>query len=333
MSNPKNNNLKLKAARISIVVGIALLALKTFAWRLTGSAAVLSDAAESTINVVASVFAYWSIRVSALPADENHPYGHGKIEYFSAGFEGALIVMAALAILAAAIPGLFAPPALATLGWGMGITGFAAVINAVLGLYLMKVGRAERSLAIEADGIHLMTDVVTSAGVVGGLLLVKITGWNVLDPIVAILLALHILVSGYRLVRSAAGRLLDEADDKLLGQIVDALNEQRQPGDLQPHQLRAINHGSSVAMDFHLFLPRFWDLTRVHGRIDEIELALQRGFSEELEAIIHVDPCAPRHCRFCAMQDCELRRDALVAEEEWSLAAIKSSGFHPDFES
>ena len=332
MTISDNDRMKLRAAALSLGVGIVLTAAKFVAWRLTGSAAVLSDAAESIINVFAAAFAYFAIRVSAMPADENHPYGHGKVEFFSAGFEGALIVGAALAILFAAIPALFFPREITELGIGMAITGAAAVVNALIGLHLIRVGRQSNSLAIEADGVHLMTDVVTSVGVIAGLIAVKWTGWQIIDPIVAVLLALNIMVSGYRLVRSSVGQLLDEADEDVLTAVVDTLNKVRQPGDLQPHQLRARRAGSRLNVDFHIFMPRFWDLTRIHDRAEALERALQESIQEDLEAIIHIDPCHPRHCRACSLEGCDLREAEPTACELWDRDAIRSAGYHPEFD-
>ncbi|MFT7619381.1 MAG: cation diffusion facilitator family transporter [Planctomycetota bacterium] len=328
----QNDKRKLSAARLSLIVGAMLTGAKFLAWRLTGSSAVLSDAAESIINVFAAAFAYFAIHVSAMPADENHPYGHGKVEFFSAGFEGALIVGAALVIMAAAIPALFLPPEISEIGLGMAITGLAAVVNAVLGLYLIRVGKESRSLAIEADGVHLITDVVTSAGVIVSLLAVQFTGLNIIDPIIAILLGANILVSGYKLVRSSVGQLLDEADEEVLGEIVETLNKTRQPGDLQPHQLRARRAGSRLSIDFHLFLPRFWELTQVHQRIDDYEDALKEAIHDDLEAIIHVDPCLPRHCSSCNLEGCRLRESDSSKCEVWDADHIRSVGAHPDFE-
>ncbi len=327
-----NDKRKLAAARLSLIVGSMLTASKFVAWQMTGSSAVLSDAAESIINVFAAAFAYFAIRVSAMPADENHPYGHGKVEFFSAGFEGALIVGAALVIMAAAIPALITPPEITKLGWGMAITGGAALVNAVLGLHLIRVGKESKSLAIEADGVHLMTDVATSAGVIASLIAVGFTGLNIIDPIIAVILAINILISGYKLVRTSVGKLLDEADDDVLTEIVNTLNAARKPGDLQPHQLRARRAGSNLNIDFHIFMPRFWELTRIHNRSDELEAALKESIQEDLEAIIHIDPCQPRHCSACNLEDCEIRSSEPTNCELWDTSIIRSTGIHPEFD-
>ena len=323
---------KLRATLASVVVGIFLLTLKFAAWALTGSAAVLSDAAGSVINVAASIFAYASVRIAAEPPDEDHPYGHGKIEYFSAGFEGGLIVLAAIAILVTGVKGLAAPAELQSLGLGTMLTAIAAAVNGLLGVWLIRVGRRSNSVAIEADGQHLLTDVVTSVGVVVGLIIVKVTGWLIVDPILAILLGLNILFAGWRLLRKSASRLMDAADEDQLDEIVDTLITHRKPGDLQPHQLRSRRQGDRLHVDFHIFMPRWWDLTEVHTRVDEIEDALAASLGSTLEAIIHVDPCRPSHCSLCAVTDCPVREAPQSGVEPWARETIASSGPHPDFD-
>jgi cation diffusion facilitator family transporter len=188
------------------------MTVKFVAYFLTDSTAILSDALESIINVVASGFALYSIYLSNQPPDTSHPYGHGKIEYFSVGFEGALIILAAVAILYKAIPAFFYPRMLAQLGLGIFLLLGTSAVNLVLGLFLIRTGRQTRSMPLEADGKHLLTDVYTSVGVVGGLVLVKLTGWQGWDPLAACAVAINIIFTGWRLVKESFGRLMDEAD-------------------------------------------------------------------------------------------------------------------------
>ena len=317
---------------LSVAVGIGLLATKLIAWQMTGSAAVLSDALESIINVVASLFALFAVWLADKPADETHPYGHGKIEFFSAGFEGALIMAAAVGIVVAAGSRMASPRELESIGSGMILVGAAGVVNLLMGLYLIRSGKACGSMALEADGKHLLTDWWTSAGVVLALALVQWTGWQLLDPILAMLLAAHILWSGWGIVRSSAGRLMDEADDELLELIVDALREGRRPGHLTPHQLRATRHGQRTVVDLHMFMPRFWELCQVHDEADAIEETLKTRFGPETETIVHVDPCRIDHCGCCDVEDCALRNKSQRSQEEWTVEGLRSQGEHPDFD-
>jgi cation diffusion facilitator family transporter len=228
-----------RVAWLSLLLSGGLLAVKFLAYQLTGSAAVLSDALESIVNVIASSFALFSVTLSARPPDASHPYGHGRIEFFSAGFEGALIVAAAVTILVTAVPRVFEPQPLAQLSLGVGLVAGAGVLNALLGMCLQYVGRRTHSLALVADGKHLLSDAYTSAGVLVGILGVWLTGWHVLDALTALVVALHILVMGGRLVRESIARLMDEAEPALLQRIVQTMQAARQPAWIDLHNLRA----------------------------------------------------------------------------------------------
>ena len=221
---------------------------------------------------------------------------------------------------------LVQPREIEQIGAGILLTVGAGAVNLLLGVYLIRVGKRSNSLAIEADGRHIMTDVVTSVGVVGGLVAVRLTGWHVLDPLVAILLAINILVSGSKLVRASAGHLMDEADEGLLDGIVSTLSGLRRPGDIQPHRLRATRHGSRLNLDFHIFMPRFWSLTEVHDRVETIERVLGKELNGEVEPVIHVDPCEPAHCVLCSFEPCSVRASAMTEEDAWDRIAIASPG-------
>lgn len=310
-----------RAILLSVAVGVALLLVKFAAAVLTGSAAIFSDALESIINVVASGFAYYSIRVSARPPDPSHPYGHGKIESFSAGFEGALITVAAVVILWEAIPQFFSPAPLARLDLGLLLILGAAGVNAALGVHLLRTGKRTGSLALVADGKHLLTDVYTSAGVVIGVGAVWLTGWVILDPLTACVVAVNILVSGAGLLRQSAGHLMDEADEATLRRIVAALQAARRPEWIDIHHLRSWRSGNRHHIDFHLTLPRYWDLEQCHAAQTRVEEVLVEHLGGEVEALIHLDPCTSHHCAFCPMPDCPVRAVPFHARPRWTVAS------------
>lgn len=310
-----------QAILFSVAVGVVLLLVKFAAAALTGSAAILSDALESIINVVASAFAYYSIHVSAQPPDPSHPYGHGKIESFSAGFEGALIILAALVILWEAVPRLFAPPFLTRLDAGLLLVFGAAAVNATLGLFLLRIGKQTGSLALIADGKHLLTDVYTSAGVVIGVGAVWLTGWVLLDPLTACIVAVNILASGVGLLRQSVGHLMDEADETTLHRIVATLQAARRPEWIDIHHLRSWRSGDRHHIDFHLTLPRYWNLEQCHAIQTCIAEALRRKLGEESEVLIHLDPCTSHHCSFCQMVDCPVRAVPFHARPRWTVAS------------
>lgn len=292
---------------LAISAGTSLMVVKFVAYLLTDSAAILSDALESIINVVASGFALYTIYLSDQPPDTSHPYGHGKIEYFSVGFEGALIILAAVAILYKAIPTFVRTQVLTQLNLGIILMLGTSAINLALGLFLIRTGRKTRSIPLVADGKHLLTDVYTSVGVVGGLVLVKLTGWHGWDPLAACAVAINIVITGYRLVKESFGRLMDEADPELLGRIVEILNANRRPDWIDIHQLRSRHYGDKVHVDFHLVVPRSFGLLEAHLEADEIEKMILDSLSEVAEVIVHVDPCEEPLCERCRQDHCQDR--------------------------
>lgn len=302
-----SQTIRFRAMILAISVGGLLMTVKFVAYFVTGSTAILSDALESIINVVASGFALYSIYLSNQPPDTSHPYGHGKIEYFSVGFEGALIILAAVAILYKAIPAFFVERPLAQLNVGILLLLITSAVNLVLGLFLIRTGRKTKSLPLEADGKHLLTDVYTSVGVVGGLLLVRLTGWHWWDPLAACAVAINIVFTGWHLVKESFGRLMDEADPELLDRIVEILNEHRRPDWIDVHELRTRHYGDKVHVDFHLVVPRSFGLPEAHVEAEEIEMMILNTLEEVAEVIVHVDPCEDQQCERCRHDHCQDR--------------------------
>ena len=321
----KNNSVMHMAARLAFITSLTLLMAKFVAYYLTGSKAILSDAIESIINVVTAAFLMLSISVSSKPVDENHPYGHGKIESFSAGLEGGLIIIAAVVIFVESVPVFFAPQPPRNLGSGIYILGGAGLVNLVVGAYLLHAGKKFKSDALGADGRHLLTDFYTSAGVIIGLLLFRLTGFLWLDPLVACLVALNILIPGLKLIVNSFRNLMDEADPELLERIVQGLNSIRKPGWLYPHKLRALRSGRYHHVDLHLSLPHYWTLTQVHEAEQEITRALLAAIGEEGDIMIHVDPYEPDYCPECEVRDCMERSAEFTTAPRWSVNEVISA--------
>jgi len=276
-------------AKGSIAVAVAVLGLKALAWALTGSVALLSDALESVVNVGAAVAAFIAVRLADRPADRNHPYGHHKAEYFAAVLEGALIIVAAIAIAAAAIDALTSPREVSYTATGLGVNALASVLNGAWAWLLIRRGRELRSPALAADGRHLMADVVSSVGVLAGVLLAAITGWQVLDPILALLVAGNVLWSGGALLRSSVGGLMDEAvSPELLARIHAAIAESG-GGALQAHDIRTRHAGRVTFVDFHLVVPGSMSVSEAHDICDAIEARLREETGEAV-ITIHVEP-------------------------------------------
>lgn len=278
-----------KLAFGSIVVGVLVLGLKYLAYYVTGSVALYSDALESIINVATAVAAFFAVRLSAVPPDANHPYGHQKAEYLSAVLEGVLIIIAAIAILNEAWFDFLDPRAIDAPAQGLAINAAASLLNGIWCVLLFRYGRRWRSTALVADARHLLTDVITSAGVLVGVGLVALTGWLVLDPILAALVAVNILWSGWQLMRESIGGLMDEAASTETLARIRALISVHATGALQAHDLRTRHAGRITFIDFHLVVPGTMSVAESHRICDRIEAAI-RADIEGAAIHIHVEP-------------------------------------------
>ena len=278
-----------KIAIGSILVGLVVLGLKTFAWWLTGSVALMSDAMESIVNVATAVAALIAIRIAARPADRDHPYGHHKAEFFSAVLEGVMIIVAALLILREAWHGFLAPKMLDAPLEGLLVNGSASVLNALWCWVLISRGRRLRSPALVADGHHLLSDVISSGGVVLGVALAVVTGWAVLDPALAALVAVNILWSGWKVMTASLSGLMDEAvaDDTLEG--IRATISDNATGAIEAHDLRTRHAGPRIFIDFHLVVDGQTTVETAHDICDRIEQALKTTVPGSM-ITIHVEP-------------------------------------------
>ncbi|HEY3686239.1 MAG TPA: cation diffusion facilitator family transporter [Streptosporangiaceae bacterium] len=274
---------------LSVAAALATIALKTVAWLLTGSVGLLSDAAESVVNVVAAVLALAMLRWSAKPADDEHAYGHTKAEYFSAGAEGMMIFVAAVTIAVAAVDRLLHPQPIEDVGTGLTISAAASVINLVVGFLLLRAGRANRSIILEADGKHLLTDVWTSAGVIVAVAAVHLTGWQRLDPVIALAVAANIIYTGAGLVRRSAGGLMDRALDAPERSRIDAALAPYEADGIVFHALRTRQSGSRAFVSLHVLVPGAWTVQRGHDVAEDIEAALRRALPHAVVST-HIEP-------------------------------------------
>jgi cation diffusion facilitator family transporter len=306
-----SRDVRLRAARISLAAGVAIFAAKVVAWQLTGSAAVYSDALESIVNVVAASLLVLSLTVALRPADADHPYGHGKAEFLSAGVEGSLILAAALLIAIEAVGDLIAGPSLSRLDQGLAILAAAGAANAVLGVYLVRTGRRSGSLALVADGKHILTDVWTSVGVLVGIGVVWATGTLWLDPLIALLVAAHIVREGVKLVRHAVGGLMDEAEPHRIARLASALEAARRPDWIDVHELRTWRAGRLRHADLHLVVPRYRDADALHAIHEEVARTIRDADEGPAEVVVHFDPCRPHFCAACVVDPCPVREAPL----------------------
>ena len=274
---------------LSIAAAILTIGLKTGAYLLTGSVGLLSDAMESVVNLVAAIVAFWALSYAAQPADDEHPFGHTKAEYFSSGIESVLIMIAAISIAIAASGRLFNPQPLEQIGLGLALSFVATAINGGVAWILLRAGKRLRSITLRADAHHLLTDVWTSFGVAIAILLIKLTGWLILDPIIALLVAANIVWAGFRLLQETGTGLMDSAisiADQT--QIIEILAPYKQQGILF-HALKTRNAGSRSFVTFHVLVPGEWSVHTGHDLCEEIELAIIRALPGTF-VMTHLEP-------------------------------------------
>ncbi len=312
----------------ALILGVGLMAVKFLAWYRTGSNAILSDALESIINVVAGAFGLYSLLISFRPKDQNHPYGHGKVEFLSAGFEGALISIAGVLILGKAVYNLFYPQELESLRLGIYLTAFTGAANYLMGWVLEWKGMHSNSLILKSSGKHLQADAWSSLGILLGLALVFSTGINQLDNLLAMFFGLLIIYSGFGLVRQSIAGIMDEADYRLIRSIVNHLQQNRSENWVDIHNLRVIKYGPNLHIDCHLTLPWYLNTQDAHAEVKALE-SLARNFQNHpVEWFIHVDPCEPTSCYLCAKKDCSERKEPFREQVAWTLENVMNNAPH-----
>ncbi len=302
-----------------LIFSILIMGVKFVAYIITHSNAILTDALESIINVVAGSFALFSVYYAAQPKDENHPYGHGKIEYLAVGIEGGLIIIAGGAIFIKSIMGFFHPKAIESVDIGVFISIFAGVANYFMGTFLIKKGKSHNSSLMVADGKHLMTDTVSSIGLIIGLIIIYYTKIYWLDNLIAIFFGVYIFVTGYKLLKESVNNLLDEADYEQLNTVVEILNSNRREKWIDMHNLRVLKYGSHLHIDAHITLPWYDNLEASHAEVTAVENLITDKLEGEVEFFIHADPCLPLSCPICPIKDCSVRKGVFVKQLIWNL--------------
>ena len=311
-----------------VAVGALLLGFKFLAYWLTSSTTILTDGLESIVNVVAGSLSLYSLMIAARPKDEDHPYGHGKVEFIAAGVEGTLIVLAGLAIVVEAFRSYWTPPQIQRLDWGLLIVALAGLVNYALGWAAERRGRLHQSLALLASGQHLKSDAYSTLGLVIGLAVIYWTDWLWLDSLIALFFGFIIAYTGYGVLRSSISAIMDEADFSLLNDLVEVLQTHRHENWMDIHNLRIIKYGDALHIDCHLTVPRFFTVEQGHKEVDRLEDLFREEVSQHTELFIHLDPCIPECCSACRQLDCPLRSEAFTGSEVWTRAAIMRNRKH-----
>lgn len=330
MIKNKLNNLSenIRLQLFVVLVGVLLLVGKFAAFILTNSNAILTDALESIINVVAGAFSLYSLVLSARPRDENHPYGHGKIEFVAATLEGSLIIVAGGAIMLKSVFNLIDPVPLQQLDIGILLIAVSGVINYIVGLMTERRGKQRNSMILEAGGKHLQTDAYSTAGILIGLVLIYLTDQIWLDSVVAILFGLMIGFTGYRILRSSIAGIMDEADYELLKRIVNVLNQNRRQNWIDIHNLRVIKYGATLHIDCHLTVPWYLNVLEAHDEVEAVAHVVRDKIDPSIELFIHTDPCIAPSCTVCTKTECSVRREAFITKVEWEFDKVIADRKH-----
>lgn len=310
------------------VVSILLFLTKIIAYQFTHSLAILTDALESIVNVLAGFIGLYSLFIAAKPRDFDHPYGHGKAEFVSAAIEGGLIVAAGVMIIYETVLNFVQENPIQKLDIGLVLIGITAVVNFIAGTICLKIGKKNTSLALQASGKHLQIDTYSTLAIIAGLVIMLFTKLYWLDKVIALAMSGLIIYNGYKIIRSSLAGIMDEADTKLLKQFINALNENRRENWIDLHNLRVIKYGSLLHIDCHLTVPWYLNIHEAHLEIDELTSLIKKQFGDYIELFVHTDGCLPFSCTICTKNDCTVRQQPMKARLEWTLENIISNQKH-----
>ena len=325
MSASKEN---LNLQKIITVIAIILFIVKLAAWFITNSLAILTDALESIVNIVAGFLGLYSLSLSAKPKDADHPYGHGKVEFISAAIEGTLIITAGFFIIYKAVQNFFYPHEIAKLNLGILLVSSTAIVNFIAGSVCLATGKRNKSLQLIAGGKHLITDTYSTIGILAGLAVIYFTGYTLIDSLIACIVAIIIIYTGYTIVRPSIAGIMDEADKTLLNDIVACLNKHRRENWIDIHNMRIIKYGSTLHCDCHLTVPWYLNVREAHDEIEALGTLIKNEFGEAVELFVHSDGCQEYSCRICSKQNCMVRLHPFEKRITWTIENISHDAKH-----
>ncbi len=314
--------------KIIAITGVLLFIVKLVAWYITHSVAILTDALESTVNVTSAFIGLYSLYVSAKPKDTSHPYGHGKVEFISAAIEGTMISGAGVLIIVEAVKNIGNPHPIAKLDYGIILISLTAIVNYVIGEIAVRKGRKNSSLALVASGKHLQSDTYSTIGIIVGLILLLVTKLAWLDSAVALLFALLIVYTGFKIIRDSLKGIMDEADEELLKKMVETLQEKRGENWIDLHNTRIIKYGSTLHIDCHLTVPWYLNVHEAHNEIDTLTRMVRENFGNAIELSVHTDGCLDYSCEICSKKDCPERQMDFRRSIQWTVKNISDDQKH-----
>ncbi len=314
-----NPQVKFKVQKIIASFSILIFIGKLSAYFLTNSVGILTDALESTVNVITGLISLYAIYISLKPKDKNHPFGHGKIEFLSASLEGFLIMLAGFVIIFEAIKRLFSPSEINQLDTGIIIVAIAGALNYLVGWYSIRIGKKNNSIALVSGGKHLHSDTYSSIGLVIGLILLYITKLAWLDSAIALIFGTIIIVTGVKILKETTSNLMDEADFKLIGDIGELLKKNRSDNWIDIHNLKLIKYGNSYHITCDLVQPHYLDISSAHAEGEKVKKVIHDNFSDDIVFTIHFDECHHSFCRHCGKKDCSDRKLEYAGGIEWNV--------------
>lgn len=314
--------------RTIALVGIFLFLGKLLAWYLTSSDSIFSDAMESIVNIIAAFMGLYSLYLAAKPKDDDHPYGHGKVEFVTSGIEGALIIFAGIMIIVESVDSLLNGNHLQKLDWGIILVSITAIINYLMGYISYQKGIKENSLVLQSSGKHLQSDTITTAGVALSLILVYITGISWIDSAVATVFGAYIIYIGYGIIRKALSGIMDEADLVMVSDLAAYLEKHRKNEWIDIHNVRIQQHGSTLHIDGHITLPWYLELRTAHNEMASMITDIAKNNGRKIEFNIHMDDCKPFSCEICQLSNCQYREKPFVKKIEWNLKNISQIEKH-----
>jgi cation diffusion facilitator family transporter len=323
---PEKKNLEVQ--KLVAAVSVILLLVKFYAYYITSSVSILTDALESIVNVAAGLIGLYTLFIAAKPRDENHPYGHGKAEFISAAVEGTLIVSAGAIIIYKAVQNMIFPKTIQKIDYGIILVAATAAINFAMGYIALRKGKKNNSLALVASGRHLQSDSYSTLGIIAGLILIFITGFKWIDQAVAVIFGGIISFTGYTILRKSIAGIMDEADLELLGKMVNLLNKNRSENWIDLHNLRVIKYGAVLHLDCHLTVPWYLNVHEAHREIDSLTSLIKNEFGESMEFFVHSDGCLPFSCKLCSKNECKERKHNFEKQIDWTIKNILQNQKH-----
>lgn len=333
MSSPvilgkSTNASKISIQRTVLLTAVVLLVVKMLAYYYTNSVAILTDALESIVNVIAALFGLYGLQIAAIPRDSNHPYGHGKIEFIASAVEGVLIILAGAYMVYEAVVQYIAHNTPTAIPLGVALTLVTVIANGALGLWCISKAKVTNSVILASSGKHLLADTLTTLGIILALGIIYVTKWYWVDVLVAGIVAIWLIITGVKIIKTSVDGIMDKADEVLLQNVIQTINANRNTNWVDVHNLRIVKYGTVLHIDAHLTLPWYFNVLEAHKEIEQLTAMVQQHYGALVELFVHTDACLPTSCAICNKQDCNVRQHAFEQTIIWQVSNVISNVKH-----